>query len=206
MQPRTTPYRDAEEALHDVERGWLPRSSRHWADVLVVLGGVILLTRFAFVAVGAWQRRSAPEVRARFDLPAFTVLRAEHLARDSGVADRVARRVEGRYLLWAVGARSPIREDALGPATLTPALLAGRRALPLLIAPGAAADSLRAGMVAGLLVAGPSASALIIDSVPVLAATPQAAGGTQVVVAVTRAQLESLAPRLGSARIIVLAP
>lgn len=209
MQPRTTAYRDAGEALHDVERGWHSRRSRHWADVLVVLGGLILLARFAFVAVGAWRRTPPPEVRARFDLPAFTVLRPEHLASDRGVADSVARRVEGRYLLRAVRARSPIA-DALGPATLTPALLAGRSALPLVVASGAAADSPRAGTVASLVVspaeAGPSATGLIVERVPVLSATPHAAGGTRVVVAVTRAQLQSMAPRLGSSRIFVLTP
>jgi hypothetical protein len=210
MQPRTAPYGDAGEALQDAAQSWHPWWSRHWADVLVIAGGLILVARFVFVAMGAWQRQPRPEVRARFDLPAFTVLRPEHLARDSGVADAAARRVEGRYLLRGVRARSPIHADALGPATLIPALLAGRSALPLLVAPGAAPDSLRAGMVASLVVSpaegGASESGLIIDRVPVLSATAQAAGGTRVVVAVTRAQLQSLAPRLGSARVFVLTP
>ncbi|HEX8360256.1 MAG TPA: hypothetical protein VF613_09115 [Longimicrobium sp.] len=87
------------------------------------------------------------------------------------------------------------------PAKEPPALPDGRLALPLVVAPGATPDSLRAGMLATLVVspAEPTGSALIMDSVPVLAAR-----GERVVLAVTRAQLESLAPQLGSARIIVL--
>lgn len=197
-QPRTTPYGDAEEALRDVERGWHSRASRHWPDLLLAVGVSILLVRIAFLVAGAWQREPGPEVRARVDLPAFTVLRPEHLARDSG-----AKPLEGRYLLRPVEAKSPIRPADLGPANLRSAQLANRYALPLQLTPGAAPDSVRAGMTATLLlspaVPGAAAPGLIVDHVPVLAST-----ATQVVVAVTRAQLDSLAPRLGTSRVFLL--
>lgn len=200
-KPRTTPYGDADEALRDVERGWHSRASRHWPDLLLALGALILALRLAFVAWDAWQRKPAPEVRARWDLPAFTLLRPEHLARDSGT-----KRLEGRYLLHPVRAKSPIRPADLGPASLGPKQLANRYALPLQLTPGTAPDSVRAGMVATLLlspsVPGATAPGLVVDGVPVLAAT----GGTQAVVAVTRAQLDSLTPRLGTARVFLLTP
>jgi hypothetical protein len=197
--PRTTPYRDADEALREIERGWRSRASRHWPDLLLGAGLLILIARFAFVAVDARQRKPEPEVRARFDLPAFTVLRAGHLARDSG-----ARPLEGRYLLRPVQAKSPVRSADLGPAYLGSAQLANRYALPVQLTAGASPDSLRPGTIATLLLspaaAGATAPALIIHDVPVLAST----SGTQAVVAVTRAQLDSVAPRLGTSRVFIL--
>lgn len=201
---RSTPYTSADEALQDVERGLHSWAKRHWADILVPAAGLALLVRFAFVAAGALWPPPAP--RARLDLPAFTVLRAEHV---KGAADSVAKRLAGRYLLRPVRAGSLIRRDDLGPATLAGPLLAGRRALPLLLPAGAVTQPLKAGMLADLVVSptDPAARpALIVERAPVLAATPAADGGAHVVFAVTRPQLDSLAPWLGSARIFALAP
>lgn len=202
---RSTPYTSADEALQDVERGLNSWAKRHWADILVPAAGLALLVRFAFVAAGALWPPPAP--RARLDLPAFTVLRAEHV---KGAADSVAKRLAGRYLLRPVRAGSLIRADDLGPAALAGPLLAGRRALPLVLPAGAVTQPLKAGMLADLVVspADPAAArpGLIVERAPVLAATPAADGGAHVVFAVTRPQLDSLARWLGSARIVVLVP
>ncbi len=146
VNPRTTPYASAEEALRDVRPGWHSRAGRHWADLLVVLGALLLLARFAFVALGAL--RPVPEPPARPEL-------------------------------------------------------AGRSALPLQLAPGGAPDSPRAGM-AGTLVLSPAsagAPALVLERIPVLATDED-----RVIVAVTRAQLDSLAPRLGTSRAYLVSP
>ena len=195
--------REAASLLREVEHAWGTPWTRHWADVLVI-AALLALGSLAYVRT----TRAAPpeEVRARVDLPAFALLGAEHL--DSGIDDSAARKLVGRYLLRPLRARAPVRAADLGPASLRPELLNGRHALALQLAPGAAPDSLRAGTIASVLLspaaAGAGAPALVVDRVPVLAAAPAPDGGARVVLGVTRAQLDSIGPRIGSSRVFLL--
>lgn len=197
-----------ENAKRVVGRGRNGTLTRHWPDILVVLASVTLLPWLVVVLAGVVGRdRPAPEPIASADLTAFTVLQAEHMAKLEGKADSLRKKLAGHYLLRAIAKGSPVRAAELGPASLSPALLQGRHVLPLQLVAGAAPDSLRAGTIADLLLSPatptPGASPVFVQRVPVLAVT--AAGeGVRVVVAVDRAQLDALAPRIGSSRVFVL--
>ncbi|HEX8670659.1 MAG TPA: hypothetical protein VF710_02170 [Longimicrobium sp.] len=189
--------------MPELEREWISWLSRHWADIVVLAGAVVLIARLVFV-IWAPPR---PVPRARTDLSAFAVLQLRDVAPLEGKADSLRKKLVGRYLVRPVRARTPIDSSSLGPASLTARVLAGRHVLPLQLAAGAAPDSLRAGVFADLLLspAAPAAgaSALFVQRVPVLAVS--AAGeGMRVVVAVDRGQLDALAPRLGTSRVFVL--
>lgn len=180
--------------------------TRRWPDLLAGVAAVILLPRLVYVL---WTAPYAekPEPTASRGLPAFTVLQLDHMARMDGQADTLRERLVGRYLVRPVRAQSPITPSSLGPASLSAALLEGRHVLPLQLAAGAAPDSLRAGEIADLLLS-PSAPAqggtpAFVQRVPVLAVSATAEG-MRVVVAVDRAQLDALAPRIGTSRVFVL--
>jgi len=196
----------ADAMLPELEREWSSWMSRHWADVVVLVGAVVLIARLAFV-IWAARQPQPPVPRARIDLAAFTVLQLDDMARVDGQADTLREKLVGRYLVRPVRAQSSIDSSSLGPASLTARLLAGKHVLSLQLAPGAAPDSLRAGMIADLLLspAAPAqgASPAFVQRVPVLAVS--AAGeGMRVMVALDRGQLDALAPRIGTSRVFVL--
>ncbi len=193
-----------ENAKRVVGRGRTGALTRHWADILVLLAAVTLLPRLVHVL---WTRpdRDEPHPVALGDLPAFSVLQLEDMAKLAGKADTLRKKAAGRYLLRAVPKGSPVRAADLGPASVTPALLRERHLLPLQLAAGAAPDSLRAGTIADLLLS-PSeqgGTPAFVQRVPVLAVSASAEG-MRVVVAVDRGQLDALAPRIGSSRVFVL--
>lgn len=197
---------EVEEAKRVVGRGSNGALTRHWADVLAVIAAGAVVPRVAYLLMA--DPGKPPLVpHAAADLPAFTVLQPRHLAKLDGEADAARAKLLGRYLARPVRARSPIDSASLGPASLTAALLAGRHVLPLQLPAGAAPDSLRAGAIADLLLSpaapAPGASPVFVQRVPVLAVAP-AGEGMRVVLAVDRAQLDSLAPRVGTSRVYVL--
>lgn len=197
---------DVERARREVEHGRTGTLTRRWPDIVAVLAAVILLGRVAHVL---WTGPDEPtrELVAGADLTAFTVLQVDQMVKLDGKADSLRKKLAGRYLLRSIQKGSPVRPADVGPATVTPALLRGRHVLPLQLAPGAAPDSLRAGAIADLLLSPatpqPGATPAFVQRVPVLAASP-AGEGMRVVVAVDRAQLDALAPRIGTSRVFVL--
>lgn len=202
-QPPTIQTR-ARDAVARVEREYSGWMSRHWADVLVLGGGVVLIARLLHVIATARGAPVAPEVRAARDLPAYALLRPADLRADAGLPPDSVARVFGRYLVHPLRAGSPIRAVDVGPASVTSTMLQGRYTLPLQITPGSAPDSLRAGDVVHALATATDASVqtsgMVLHDIPVLAVTP-IEGGTRVVVAVTGAQLERLGSVLGSSRV-----
>lgn len=178
--------------------GWL---ARHWLDAAVTAAVVLALV------LGARARAvtGAPRATLAVDVPAYTVLRREHVALPRG-ADSAAllRALVGRVTLAPLPRGTTPAPDRLGPAVADDGL-AGRRVLTIPLSPGASAEALPPGSRADLLLsprAGSPRPGALVEDVLVLRTTMGDAAPT-LLAAVPAGAVAVLADRLGSSEVVL---